>query len=422
MIDVNGVLTYWGPVTINNEKYYMFIVDNEDSYTAGEITKLAEIIELAMGMWKYTPERDAKAEFIKALMRGNKSLAYTLKDEARISGDDILSVFFSKGISTEVESQAVARGRIPHPTARERAEFMNANRIVTGLNSDIGLRRASNQDNALAGHGIFVVCDGMGGGMGGERASEAVVRHCAQLGTKAARNGDDIEETLNAAQREVLALGESLGGIAGTTISGVIMPADIDSMTAHAADANSTADGNDSCYIVNIGDSRTYHMCATEDGGWDASTFTRITRDHSERQNAIDSGEMLPEEALRNIPRNIITQCIGAPNGIAPDYYAADAFGRFIICSDGLHAEVDKERFAAIAAADNDPQTTADALVKAALRAGGNDNVTVVVVDMITPSPIGRKWTVSKLAEHEDIGDLQDGTLQTLRTIDVRRS
>lgn len=129
-------------------------------------------------------------------------------------------------------------------------------------------------------------------------------------------------------------MGESLGGIAGTTISGVIMPADIDDMTAHAADANSTADGNDSCYIVNIGDSRTYHMCAAEDGGWDASTFTRITRDHSERQNAIDSGEMLPEEALRNIPRNIITQCIGAPNGIAPDYYAADAFGRFIICSD----------------------------------------------------------------------------------------
>ncbi|MFC2698113.1 MAG: PP2C family protein-serine/threonine phosphatase, partial [Bifidobacterium dentium] len=251
---------------------------------------------------------------------------------------------------------------------------------------------------------------------------EAVVRHCAQLGAKAARNRHDIEETLNAAQREVLALGESLGGIAGTTISGVIMPADIDDMTAHAADANSIADGNDSCYIVNIGDSRTYHMCAAEDGGWDASTFTRITRDHSERQNAIDSGEMLPEEALRNIPRNIITQCIGAPNGIAPDYYAADAFGRFIICSDGLHAEVDKERFAAIAAADNDPQTAADALVKAALRAGGNDNVTVVVVDMITPSPIGREWTVGKLAEHEDIGDLQDGTLQTLRTIDVRRS
>lgn len=109
MIDVNGVLTYWGPVTINNDKYFMFIVDNEDSYSAGEITKLAEIIELAMGMWKYTPERDARAEFIKALMRGNKSLAYTLKDEAGIDGEDIVSVFFAKGINrgilTEFEQQ-----------------------------------------------------------------------------------------------------------------------------------------------------------------------------------------------------------------------------------------------------------------------------------------------------------------------------
>ena len=73
--------------------------------TAGEITKLAEIIELAMGMWKYTPERDTKAEFIKALMRGNKSLAYSLKDEAKINGDDIRCVFFSKGIGAEAETK-----------------------------------------------------------------------------------------------------------------------------------------------------------------------------------------------------------------------------------------------------------------------------------------------------------------------------
>lgn len=109
MVDVNGVLTYWGPVTINSDNYFMLIVDNEDSYSAGEITKLAEIIELAMGMWKYTPERDARAEFIKALIRGNKSLAYTLKDEAGIEGEDILSVFFAKGINqgilTEFEKQ-----------------------------------------------------------------------------------------------------------------------------------------------------------------------------------------------------------------------------------------------------------------------------------------------------------------------------
>lgn len=100
-IDINGALTYWGPVTINGEKHYMFIVDNEDSYSPGEITKLAEILEIAMGMWKYSPVKDAKAEFIKALRRGNKSLAHCLKDEAMAEGDEILSVFSVSGVERD---------------------------------------------------------------------------------------------------------------------------------------------------------------------------------------------------------------------------------------------------------------------------------------------------------------------------------
>jgi len=107
-IDVNGVLTYWGPITINKDKYFLFIVDNEDNYSAGEITKLAEIIELAMGMWKYTPERDVRAEFIKALIRGNKSLAYSLKDEMAIKSDNILSVFYAKGIENNQGNQIIS--------------------------------------------------------------------------------------------------------------------------------------------------------------------------------------------------------------------------------------------------------------------------------------------------------------------------
>ena len=98
MVGVNGVLTYWGSVIISGEKYLMFIVDNDDLYTAAEITKLAEIIELAMGMWKYTPERDSRSEFIKAICRGNSSLARTVAEEADIDTDKILSVFMAKGI------------------------------------------------------------------------------------------------------------------------------------------------------------------------------------------------------------------------------------------------------------------------------------------------------------------------------------
>ncbi|MBR5229929.1 MAG: PucR family transcriptional regulator [Firmicutes bacterium] len=99
-LEIDGILTYWGYVNINNEKYYLLIVDNEDNYSAGEITKLAEIIELAMGMWKYTPDRDPKAELVKALMRGNKSLAYSLREEAGVKASDIISVFYAKNIQT----------------------------------------------------------------------------------------------------------------------------------------------------------------------------------------------------------------------------------------------------------------------------------------------------------------------------------
>ncbi len=106
-LDIEGVLSYWGFVNINDKKYYLIIIDNEDNYSAGEITKLAEIIELAMGMWKYTPDREPKSELVKALMRGNKSLAYSLREEAGIKSSDIISVFYAKNIETRQGDQII---------------------------------------------------------------------------------------------------------------------------------------------------------------------------------------------------------------------------------------------------------------------------------------------------------------------------
>lgn len=100
LIEIDGVLTYWGIVDIKGDKYYLIIVDNDDKYSTGEINKLAEMIELAMGMWKFTPEKDAKADFLRTLMRGNKSLAYTLKTEAGVKERDIISVFHAKNLDT----------------------------------------------------------------------------------------------------------------------------------------------------------------------------------------------------------------------------------------------------------------------------------------------------------------------------------
>lgn len=109
MINVEGVLTYWGPVMINGEKHFLLLVDNEDSYSKEDITRLAEIIELAMGMWKYSPVRDITAELIKALRRGNRSLAYTLKKESGYEKDPIEAVFAIGGIDKEDGFKAITQ-------------------------------------------------------------------------------------------------------------------------------------------------------------------------------------------------------------------------------------------------------------------------------------------------------------------------
>ena len=117
----------------------------------------------------------------------------------------------------------------------------------------------------------------------------------------------------------------------------------------------------------------------------------------------------------RIIPRNIITQCIGDPDGINPDFFAVRPTGRFIICSDGLHGEVDDAAIAATAAACADPQTAVDELIRIALEAGGTDNVTVIVLD-ITGEYAGQKvWHASRLAQQEDLETVSDETLDTIR-------
>lgn len=84
-----------------------------------------------------------------------------------------------------------------------------------------------------------------------------------------------------------------------------------------------------------------------------------------------------------------------------PDVYVADLTGRFIICSDGLHGEVPDEQIAAIAAAHSSPQEAVDALVAAALDAGGTDNITVIVADMPLTEPEHHAFSAFRLDEGE---------------------
>ena len=108
-VNINDVITYWGTIDINNEKHILMIVDNEDNYSATEIKKLAEIIELAMGMWKYTPERDSRAEFIKSAIRGDLTFCYTVIDEAGLKGKQFVSVFYANGINNRASQDILEK-------------------------------------------------------------------------------------------------------------------------------------------------------------------------------------------------------------------------------------------------------------------------------------------------------------------------
>lgn len=95
-VEIESIVTYWGFINIKDSRYILVIVDNNDEYSSPEMTKLAQTIELAIGMWKYTPDRDSRAEFIKSAVRGDISFCHTLLDESGLRGMQFTSVFYIK--------------------------------------------------------------------------------------------------------------------------------------------------------------------------------------------------------------------------------------------------------------------------------------------------------------------------------------
>ncbi|MBQ5780155.1 MAG: serine/threonine-protein phosphatase, partial [Aeriscardovia sp.] len=117
-------------------------------------------------------------------------------------------------------------------------------------------------------------------------------------------------------------------------------------------------------------------------------------------------------QAVKLIPRNLITQAIGSPSLLHPDFYRADLGGRFIICSDGIYTQMNLNRLVNLCSANKSPDEVAHSLVEAAIDGGGSDNATVIVVDVKVSSQEG--WLVQKLSEEEDIDFMSDATMENL--------
>lgn len=232
-------------------------------------------------------------------------------------------------------------------------------RLRAGVASDRGFVRPANEDSFLLRRGLYAVCDGMGGARAGEVASEMaclglVALDPASAGEKELRTA--VVNTNRAIVSRSLAEEHLLG--MGTTLTAVMIK-------------------EGSLILAHVGDSRAYLF---RDG-----QLVQLTDDHSWVGEMVRRGELTVEQAAVHPHRSVITRALGTERDVDPDMKETDiAEGdRILLCSDGLTGMVTDEQIAALLAGSETPQAAADALVEAALAAGGEDNVTVVVVDVM---------------------------------------
>jgi protein phosphatase len=251
--------------------------------------------------------------------------------------------------------------------------------------TDRGRKRGSNEDafGYSVEHGVYLVCDGMGGAAAGEIASSLAVEEVLKLVTERRDAGAErglapslpqiAEDAVIAANEAIHSRGQRnvrLSGM-GTTLVGIL------------AELPDSLDFERRLWILNVGDSRCYRLR----GGH----MELRTQDHSLVEEQIRMGRMTRAEAARSPLRNVITRALGTQLSVTPDVMEEEVEpgDLFLLCSDGLTRELADEKIAAILiAGGGSGELRGEAqldqvcarLVQAANKAGGSDNITCLLV------------------------------------------
>jgi len=228
--------------------------------------------------------------------------------------------------------------------------------------SDLGLVRTNNEDAAHAGHVLIAVADGMGGLPAGDLASGIVMRTLIPLDDavcpphQAAVRLRAAVEAANAEVRETAAADPAREGM-GTTVTALLL------------------DG-DGVALLHIGDSRAYRL---RDG-----QLTQLTRDDTFVQQLVDEGVLTRDEARAHPHKSLVTRALqGHPLEPTELRYHVELGDRFMLCSDGLSDVVTDETIGETLDSILDAKECASRLIDLARRAGGPDNITAVVSDVV---------------------------------------
>jgi serine/threonine protein phosphatase PrpC len=229
--------------------------------------------------------------------------------------------------------------------------------------SDVGLVRTKNEDSGYAGPHLLVVADGMGGHAGGDVASSLAVGQLADLdgealgSTEAQTRLAERLRTTNTALQDRVREQPDLAGM-GTTVTALLR-------------------AGSRLILAHIGDSRAYLLREGE--------LVKVTTDHTYVQSLVDAGRISEEEAENHPQRNVVMRVLTGEHGDEPDLSVREGRpgDRWLLCSDGLSGFVSHDTLHDTLAAGDDPGTTAENLVRLALRSGAPDNVTVIVADVV---------------------------------------
>lgn len=265
--------------------------------------------------------------------------------------------------------------------ALEELATVTAIDFYMGRRTHVGMVRTLNEDSIMTLEmnrihqsisqplGVYVVADGMGGHAAGEVASGTIINVIAQKALKdllpddaGQVAGDDrqrwLRTAVESANEEVFILRKKAGTDMGSTLVAAVL------------------EGNQG-YITHIGDSRAYLINTTG--------IRRLTIDHSLVERLIATNQITREEARVHPQRNVIYRTVGDKTTVEVEVsrHTFEVGDYLLLCSDGLSGMVDDATLRRLVLAAASPQAACDALIRAANDAGGDDNISVIIVQIV---------------------------------------
>lgn len=298
-------------------------------------------------------------------------------------GRDLLPASLRPAVERAARGEYAAVGDMLTDLARLPMEVARPLKPSHGQATHPGRQRPRNEDavlsltfgidqEGLSGPiGLYIVADGMGGHDAGDLASRIVSQMVAERliqtgvvpelrqlrSVDSAGPADLLVQAIREANGALVHHAQNTGSDLGSTITAALIV-------------------RETAFIANVGDSRTYFL---RDGH-----LEQITRDHSVVARLAEVGIIRPEEIRTHPRRNEIYRCLGQHPRVEVDLFTRTLRkgDRLILCTDGLWEMVPDEEMRRIVEGARTPQQACDALVDAANRAGGEDNIGVIVVEM----------------------------------------